>query len=73
MGADQRNRYGHEVAVAHSEFYLGGALAGLHLGKKSLTAGDLPEPMAGRLISRRGGGLGEVLERRGSETAGLPV
>jgi len=32
LGAEQRNRHDHEVAVAHSEFYLGRDLTGLHLG-----------------------------------------
>lgn len=33
MGIDQGNRYEHEVALARSEFYLGGALSGLHWKK----------------------------------------
>lgn len=33
FGDDQGNRYDHEVAVAHKEFYLDSALASLPLGK----------------------------------------
>lgn len=43
MGGAQRKRHDHELAVAHNEVYLSGALTGIYVMGKFLTTQELPE------------------------------